>query len=670
MAKKKESIGPHFELNKLLDRKISLGMARTRAWNELWQESLRYFFSEQLGGKKRHKHWDWVVVNYIWPSAMQEIAKLSKNHPKIIAHSWEDSDTDVAETWQSALQWQWQKGINNQGMRLDQIAAILEGKLFGYRVCKIYWEDQCYWNDAEKKWVGDVKYRLWHPAQFWASDEEKIDDGDCGTVRYVELDWAIRKWPKFESQLKEEAAKFKKGSPWGKETIRGSQSTGTTAALASGLYGGGTEADKKRTLTLLTSLIFGADKTAGEIAKDVDIVKIEETYLRDYETTNETIEKDIPEEELLFTGQITKSDGLYYDANGELIPTENWPKRVIRKYKEPKYPNGRVVVRCGKTILNPDDQRYLYSKWPFMVIPHYLLPHMWQGVNAVELYKLPQDIINISVSHLFNNMKLFGDPKIAVEEDAIAINPRTKKHFKIGSGAGQIIRLVRGALTRKKFQILQPPPVSAAAMLLYKLFSQEFKNLTGLQGIARGEQEKSRMTATEASHLAISSHDRIALQSVYEDEWVRQCAGRMAEIMQVNYDVGRFVRIVGEDRLAGITQITQRLKDVRFDVDVEPSSQLPFDEEKRQARYLQAYQLVGDPNPNPMLPDMLRILEISNWKKILADHPAWQQFMQFKQLYEMVRTGQMDPRQAVQMLVDRAMQEFAKEPVPPPKGGE
>ena len=60
----------------------------------------------------------------------------------------------------------------------------------------------------DDEYQGDVKYRLWHPAHFWASDDEKIDDGDCGTERYVELDWAIKRWPEFEKELKLEAEEF------------------------------------------------------------------------------------------------------------------------------------------------------------------------------------------------------------------------------------------------------------------------------------------------------------------------------------------------------------------------------------------------------------------------------------------------------------------------------
>ncbi len=404
---------------------------------------------------------------------------------------------------------------------------------------------------------------------------------------------------------------------------------------------------------MLTPLIISNDKAIGSgagIPKEEKVVRVEEIYFRDLASEKVKEEEDIPQEELLASGTIFDRDGIFVDIDDKPIPLDDWPKRIIREYDKPKFPNGRFIVRVGNTILNPkeEDQVYPHSQWPFVVVPHYLLPHMWRGVNAVELYRSPQDMINISVSHLFNNMKLFGDPKIAIENDAIAINPRTKKHFSIGAGAGAIIRLARGGLSRMK--IIDPPSTSAGATLLYQLFSQEFKNITGLQDIAQGKRQ-GRTTATEAQQLAISSHDRIALQAVYEDEWIRRLMVLDAEISQLHYDVGRYVRIIGDDKIVGAQQITEKLKDVRFDVNVEAAASLPHDKEKRQAAYLQAYQLLSDPTPNPLLPDVLRQLDITNWKKILNQHSGWTRCQQLNTLFEAVKAGQIDVETATQQIV-------------------
>jgi len=163
------------------------GMSVTRTWAAMWQESLEYFFGSQLKGKKKHKDWDWVVLNYIWPAAIQEISKLARRTPKIIAEPWDGSDSEAAEAWQGMLQWMANNGLNDHGMQIEQIKANLDAKLFGYRVYKVYWEDKCYWDDEQQQWMGDVKGKLWHPAHFWANDTEDVNNGAVGSLRYVEL---------------------------------------------------------------------------------------------------------------------------------------------------------------------------------------------------------------------------------------------------------------------------------------------------------------------------------------------------------------------------------------------------------------------------------------------------------------------------------------------------
>ena len=652
----KQKTDKNHTLNSKLDEMVTDGMQKTGEWTELWATSIRYFFGDQIRSKKRHKDWDWVVVNYIWPAAMQEIAKLSKNFPRIIANPWEVSDTEAAEVWQSKLQWDWEQGMNGTGMKLEQLSAILSGKLFGYRVSKLFWEDKVRWDEEKQEWEGDVKYKLWHPANFWASDDEKINNGDCGTVRYASLEWAIRRWPKFEKELKEESEKISNNRGEGKP-VRGSKSSGSAAAIVAGAFPGGNEGEQDVGYrNLLTGLVLSNDKTFGEklgVESDKEVVRIEEIYFRDLSTEHIKLEEDIPKEELLESGTIFLDDSeeKFLDSEGVEIPLDQWPKRTVREYEKPKFPTGRFIVRVGNTILNPDEESQVYphSQWPFIVVPHYLLPFMWRGVNAVEMYRSPQDMINISVTHLFNNMKLFGDPKIAIENDAIAINPRTKKHFSIGAGAGAIIRLARGGLARMK--IIDPPSTSAGASQLYGLFTQEFKNITGLQDTATGKKTEGRITATQAQALTISSHDRIALQAVYEDEWIRRLMILNAEISQKNYDVGRYIRIVGEDGIVGAQQITEGLKDVRFDVNVEPAASLPFDEEKRKADFLQAYQLLQDPNPNPLLPDVLRKLGILNWKKVLSKHSGWIKSVKLQQIITAVETGQVSPEEALKVVM-------------------
>ncbi|MHC4464360.1 MAG: portal protein, partial [Planctomycetota bacterium] len=652
-------------LNSKLDQMEEAGMERTKEWASVWQENLRYFFGDQLHDKKSEKEWEWIIVNYLWASAMQEIAKLSRNNPKIMTPAWEQGDTDAAEVWQSHLQWHWQKGLNNTGMRIEQLRAILDGKLFGYRVSKVFWEEKDAWDDRQTKWTGNVKYKLWHPAQFWADADEKINDGNCGTFRYVSLEWAKSRWPEFKKELDEEADKYEEPtSGWMGTHIRGAKAAPSTTSQTGSTDPG----DGAGRADAILNLVMRSDKTTGKMEpkEKEKVIKLSEIYFKDYEEVERIQEENIPADELIKTGLIYEQGAIFYDSktNTPFDDPKKWPKREARRWKEPKYPYGRYVIRAGKTILNPGEesgksygsQRFPYKKWPFVTVPHYLLPHMWQGSDAIQLYKSAQDLINVSVSHLLNNMKNYGDPKIAMETGAVETNPRTGKHFKIGKGAGAIIRLVRGAWKDKRFGILDPPTPSVAAMQFYGLMSQEFKNIVGLQSIGKGEKQPGELTATEAQWLAISSNDRIQLQSVFEDEWIKGVCERVAEICQVNYDEGRYIRIVGEDKTAGIQKITQQLKSIQFDVEILPATTLPYDPDKRIDKHLKAYEILSQPVINPMLPEILRDLEVTNWKKLLQQHEPWMMWIQFLQLVEAVKAKKVDVNEALRVIANRLYQ--------------
>jgi hypothetical protein len=657
------------ELEERLDRISEAGMAKTRRYYTMWNENLRYFFSDQLHGHPQRKNWEWVTLNYIWPSAMQEIAKLTKNNPKVIVQPWEESDTEASEVWENKLQWDWKQGINGHGMRLEQVKAILDGKLYGYRVSRIYWEPKCYWNDETQEWEGDVKHKLWHPSLFWADADECIDDGNCGIERYATLEWAIDHWPKYKKELTNEAVSYKEikesfegFTSGGRNSVLRGQKTGTASEGFGGSdFGPDRDLANNQMPNRLLDIITGVDPMTHEPEEsNIKLVKIQEMYLKDYTEKSETIEEDVPAEVLLEDGTIYESGGAFYFTEGDkpVLP-EDWPTVTVETKKIPLFPRGRHIIRVGKTILNPklEDQKHDLARWPFVVTPHYIMPHAWQGIDSVQLYKDTQDMINVSASHLYNNLKQFGDPKIAVETGAIETPPGQKgKHYKIGAGAGSIIRLAKGALSRGSFKILDPPQPPPMAIQLYQMFAQEYKNIQGMHSIAQGQKTPGKMSATESVHLATSSVDRIALQAIYEDYWVVECCKLIAEMEQKNYDLGRWVRIVGEDNVAGAQQITEGLKNVKFDISIIPGTTLPFDEEKRAAKYMEAYKLMSNPQPNPMLPEILKVMEIPKWKKLLMQHEGWQKYMGFQSMLEALKAGKADPQQIMQTLAQQVQQ--------------
>jgi hypothetical protein len=70
---------------------------------------------------------------------------------------------------------------------------------------------------------------------------------------------------------------------------------------------------------------------------------------------------------------------------------------------------------------------------------------------------------------------------------------------------------------------------------------------------------------------------------------------------------------------------------------------------------MQANQLLIGP-PSPMLPELMRALEIPGWRKILQRHALWVEWMQFQQMMQAVQKGEMDPQAAVNAIMQKAMQ--------------
>ncbi len=633
------------DLIRFLDDLEKRGMAVTKDWAQTWQENLLYFFGEQLGDKPKLKDWDWIVVNYMWPAAMSEIAKLARHNPKIIVTPYDTSDMEAAEVWEGILQWMADIGLNEHGIRIEQIYANLDKKLFGYCVYKTFWNDRDHWDDQTKQWVGEIEGKLWHPAHFWASDRESVYKGPIGTVRFVELEYAKKLWPGYAEKLEEKStSNLEDLDTYGGDTIRGQ--TSTTGTYPGVGYGDPDRKNQSRFANRILNLVEGS----GIVGEDpLKFVKIQETWWFDYTSKPVTVEQPVSLQDMMQSGGAMMNGVMPTNpATGQPIDSSSWPTQVVAQYDEPLFPNGRWVIRCDDLILNPEieSQRYPYHRWPFVICPHYILPHMWQGSDAIQLYKSTQDMINTTVSHLVNNMKQFGDPRIAVEKGAIDVpKGRDQKHFEIGKGAGRIIRLVRGGLSR--FKILPPEQPSAIVYQLYALFQQEFKNIIGLQDISVGKQGN-RLTATEASALVTNSNDRIMLQSVFEEAWLRNVMAMCGEMAQIHYEPGRYVRLVGQDKMAGITAITQRLKTVRYDVGIEVGSTLPFDEEKKIAKIKEAYMATMSPTPGPMLPELLEGFGIQGWQKILQRVQVWQGFMQYQQMIQAVNAGKIPPEVAIQ----------------------
>lgn len=648
------------KLNSFLDNIRDAGMVVTKQWQEMWRTAIEYAWGQQLQGWNLNEDWEYVVVNRIYPLMFQTIAKLANNHPKILTHAWDDEkegSTEYADKWAGHLQYLWESPYE-LGMRSKLIMGLLDCAVFGYMVGKPMWEPKPRggWSDDEKKWIGKTAVALIHPAMFWAdpSAENLANAENCGTTRRVKLEWATNRWPKYKTEIEREAYTSKDPQYTAGDLITYKDQKGSTLSLS-----------RQNMFSKLVSKILDRgggigdiDATGAVAGEEQKYVDIEESYWRDYSEKHVKIEDNISEEVLERQGVIVKEPitGLFIDPETEK-PLEEWPKQVTNEYDKPLYPNGRFVLRIGRTILNPEvkDQVYKESRWPFIIMPYHILPHMWQGGNAIEMSRNNNDFLNITVSSIVNQVRRTADPTKLIEAGALAKGRDGKVRSKRDAitGLGRIIVAARGKINA--IANLVYPPLDTSVPLLAEILKRDIDDQMFMQDVARGAAQKGQQTKAEIVRLNQNALDYVGLQGIFLDLWIDDTATLIAELCQRNYEPGRLMKMLSDNIQSGM-RADKQVFDVRFDVNIEPGSTLPFDEAKKQQEYMAAYKLLENPIPNPMLEDMLRILNISKRKEILQRYKGLQLFRQFIQMGQLLMQAQSEPE------VQAVMQQIAKVP--------
>jgi len=625
------------KLNSYLDQIRDAGMDITKQWKEMWLVAFKYTWGRMLQNIKPKDDWNYVIINRIYPLMFSTISKLAKNNPKVLTFPWsteKEGAAEFAEQWAGILQYIWESP-HELNMRLKLIKGILDAAIFGYMVGKVHWEDETEWDDTNATWIGNVRHTFINPSTFWTDPTaETMEDADnCGTTRRVKMEWAQNRWPDFKDDIEKQA--YTDDDPRyteGQEIIYDSQ-----RALTS-------EPDKRMMFNKLVDLILkrGTDKHENVTNSKQKYVTIEEIYWKDEEREHIKITDPVDAQSLNDSGLIATdpTSGVHYDPKTGTEFAGKWPMQTIKEYDKPKYPHGRFILRIGRTILNPDEesQKYKYKKWPFTVMPYHILPHMWQGGNAVEMVRNNNDLLNLTVSALVHRTRLTAEPERLIEANALARGRDGKVRQIKPRGLSKIIVMAKGKIDRIKN--MEYAPMDQAQTQLAQIIKQDIDDSMFSQDTARGaasnktpmQKGQGKMTATEAAKVDVNAHDYTAMQSIFLDGWVDDTLSLIAEVVQVNYPEGRRLKIIGVDQERHMQEMTGELKDVDFDVNIVPGSTMPFDKEKKKQEHVTAFEALGNPAPNPMMEEFLQVMNIPNRKKIMARHQGTILFSQFVQM--------------------------------------
>lgn len=632
----------HKELNSLLDDMRNAGMEVTKQWRDMWLTAFKYVWGRMLQGIKPKDDWNYIIINRIYPLMFSTISKLSKNNPKVLTFPWDpekEGAQEFAEQWAGILQYIWESQ-HELNMRLKLIKGILDAAVYGYMVGKVYWEKEDRWDKENDTWIGNIKHTFVNPNTFWCDPEAESLElaANCGTFRRVKMEFALERWPEHEEDIKKEAfTDTDQRYVQGQEISYENQRAGTS------------QTDKRMLFNKIVDLALfrGANLFTNPTASKQKYVNIEEIYWKDNKTTKVKLEDAMPAEELQAQGTI-KID---LDSGANLDPTTgepykgDWPMVVTDEYDKPVFPDGRFVLRIGKAILNPEEENqvYKYSRWPFTVMPYHILPHMWQGGNAVEMVRNNNDVLNLTVSALVHRTRLTAEPERILEQNALAKGKDGKVRQVKPMGLGKIIIMAKNKID--KIRNLEYTSMDPAQIALTQILKQDIDDSSFSQDTARGaasnktpmQKGGGKMTATEAAKVDVNAHDYTAMQSIFLDGFVDETLTLIAEIAQVNYSEGRKLKIIGTDQERSQATVDQALLDIMFDVNIVPGSTMPFDKERKKQEYITAFNFMAVPTPNPMMEEMLQVLDISNRKKILARHQGTVLFAQFVQMSQLIQ---------------------------------
>lgn len=611
------------ELNKRIDGMVAEATSEYQRWEPIYADGLNYVYDDQLANKKVKQNWDRVQTNYIYPAMTQEQAILSQNNTRIICQPTEEDDTVGANLWALILQWIYAKGVNVPRLRHH---AVMDGKVYGHWITKPYWEEKAEWDDEKGEWKGEVRVTLLRPEYVHIDpDCEDVDLSDAKyayQLREMTVAEAIELWPKSKVEIEQaadEVAEEFSVSGTGRYVSAASSKIALDGASASGERGTavqGTENEGR-----LAELLSRRDKTTHDENSEDELqrkkVTVLEIYFKDSATESVEIEEADDFDTLVADGKVELKDNIYVLSDtGEEATKDNIPKN-LRRYDRPKYPNGRIILRVNKTILNPDEKKQVwgYRRWPFILGVNYQLPHTWHGLNGVEMAKSPQDWINVIWSHLANYVKCFSDPVVKVEEGALQNDPDNRNVADaIGSVAGTIIKCTTG---RKGGVEREPPPSASASLLeICQKAEQETRNATGVQEVMMGQQMSGEHTLGEVMRAESTSRLRTSLQAIFLNDWTIRLMEYAHVLCQENMTEEQKVRIIGESGDIGEAVLAGDMIDARFDIDLEVSTTMPFDTERRKQDAMALFGVLGP----AYLEQLLSAYEVKDSDKVMEDY--------------------------------------------------
>jgi hypothetical protein len=678
------------KINAMLDSFNTRGSRKMQGFRQMYRDAIRYTYGDQHAHHEKKEGWEYPVMNRMYADVLQEIAILSGNNPGMKGMPVEDTDVSTADMITDTLRYLWTDELN---MRIKIMQGLLDDKLGGMKIAKWRWVEKGTWNQEKalkdgKGWKGKVDVMIWNPEAFGCDESVELAAEIPTKAEFIWFSrWETKEnaammYPNYKKELIKKGQMDEKGKLIHKHDgfggVTGGGGTGTSSVDETGFnqvskdWAGKERFRPEVMQRRMANLIVGNKREdTGKGKSLINSVKIEEYFFHDSETksfpaqSRDRLEGEPGMEDLIKTptGQwLDRTKPIFEGKNKDVIDSYEefngkFPQKEERPaFDAPIYPSGRFIIRIDHDFLESDDA-WPYKTWPVSVGVNYLLPHMWQGANAVELSRGFQDWMNNLASHMEMYSRFFADPIVEVERGALQADLERKKVPILSNVAGAVVRLARGGIG--KIRVREPVALPPTLFQIYELLKEQDQDLKGVHDVDQGRASRGQQTLGELQMLNRNSRQRLAMQGAMLDVWLKQMAVGIVELMQTNYAVEDYVRIVGPDKESVMSSIrwSTDMQKAKLDVSFEPTSTMPVDEDKELERYIKAYELVGP----AMLPQVLLKLKIAKVDEIVGRHGVLGPFQELmEQAQENGRSSQ-DVMVAIQQVL-ASMNELNDQP--------
>jgi hypothetical protein len=203
-----------------------------------------------------------------------------------------------------------------------------------------------------------------------------------------------------------------------------------------------------------------------------------------------------------------------------------------------KFKNGAVVTWAGSTILNLEENGFVYQhgQYPFTKIDHIPTGRFYGDSVINDLIPLQREL-NRSISQIIEAKNRMAKPQLAAQKGSIDTN-------KVTSEPGLIILYQPGYQPPTPIPLTNLPTYVMEQIQSIKL---DMQDISGQHEISKGQVPSGVTAATAISYLQESDDTKLAPTITSIEEAVERIGRHTLSHVQQFWDLPRIVKVVGDD---------------------------------------------------------------------------------------------------------------------------